>query len=81
MKQRAAMTWARRLNRVLSIDISECEQCQRPVKIIACIEDPVVIEKILAHQKVKVGDQASSNNLPPLRGPPWLPGLDQGLID
>lgn len=40
MEQRAAMTWARRLKRVFGIDISECEKCKGPVRIVACIEDP-----------------------------------------
>jgi len=46
MEQRAAMSWARRLKRIFRIDITECEKCQGPVKIIATIEDPVVIKKI-----------------------------------
>lgn len=81
MEQHAAMTWAKRLKRVFNIDITECEQCKGPVKIIACIEDPVVIEKILAHLKAKTGKQLQPATLPPPRGPPRLPGLDQGLID
>jgi hypothetical protein len=28
-----------------------CERCAGQVKIIACIEDPTVIERILAHRK------------------------------
>ena len=40
MEQRAAMTWARRLKRVFNIDITECELCQGPVKIIACDLSP-----------------------------------------
>jgi len=43
------MTWAQRLKRVFRIDIETCEQCGGAVRIIACIEDPVVIEKILTH--------------------------------
>src|SRR4030065_676571 len=45
----AAMTWAQRLKRVFRIDIETCDHCGGAVKIIVCIEDPVVIEKILAH--------------------------------
>jgi hypothetical protein len=36
----------------IRIDIETCETCERcagPVKIIACIEEPAVIERILAH--------------------------------
>tara|TARA_B110000444_G_C18642293_1_gene502056 strand:+ start:638 stop:781 length:144 start_codon:yes stop_codon:yes gene_type:complete len=43
------MTWAQRLKRVFSIDIEKCEKCAGPIQIIACIEDPDVIHKILKH--------------------------------
>jgi len=45
----AAMTWAQRLKRVFHIDIETCSHCGGAVKIIACIEDPAVIERILAY--------------------------------
>ncbi len=48
-ERRAAMTWAQRLKRVLGIDIETCSGYGRAVRIIACIEDPAVIEKILSH--------------------------------
>lgn len=44
------MTWAQRLKRVFKIDIETCGHCGGAVKIIACIEDPMVIEKILTHR-------------------------------
>ena len=44
-----SMTWAQRLKRVFSIDIEKCEKCGGPVRIIASIEDPDVIQKILNH--------------------------------
>ena len=47
------MTWMQRLKRVFDIDIETCERCAGHVKIIACIEDPAVIERILAHLKNK----------------------------
>lgn len=82
MEQHAAMTWARPLKRVFAIDITECEQCKSPVKIIACIEDPVVNEKILDHLRAKGGEQDSQPSLlSPGRAPPQLPAWDQGLID
>ena len=43
------MAWAQRLKRVSSIDIEKCEKCGGPVRIIASIEDPDVIQKILQH--------------------------------
>jgi len=43
------MNWAQRLKRVFGVDVEICEQCGGVVKVIACIEDPVVIKKILNH--------------------------------
>ncbi len=43
------MSWAQRLKRVFNIDIETCSACGGAVKVIACIEDPAVIEKILTH--------------------------------
>ena len=43
------MTWSQRLRRVFNIDIETCSECGGAVKIIASIEDTVVIQKILAH--------------------------------
>jgi hypothetical protein len=41
---------SQRLKRVFNIDIETCSShCGGAVKIIACIEDPAVIEKILTH--------------------------------
>jgi hypothetical protein len=66
---RASMTWAQRLKRVFNIDIETCPACGGAVRIIACIEDPVVIEKILTHlHKKETSAQASP--LPPCRAPP-----------
>ena len=45
-ERRAAMTWAQRLMRVFGIDIKTCSVCGGALRIIASIEDPVVIEKI-----------------------------------
>ena len=76
------MTWARRLKHVFNIDITECEKCKGPVKVIACIEDPVVIEKILNHLKAKeTTESLPSTQLPPPRAPPLLPGWEPGLAD
>ena len=70
----AAMSWAQRLKRVFGIDIECCEGCGGKVKIIACIQDPEVIEKILRHLEAKPAPQGQV--LP--RGPP--PGT-AGLFD
>jgi hypothetical protein len=50
------MSWAQRLKRVFGSDIETCPACGGAVRIIACIEDPEAIEKILAHSDAKGGE-------------------------
>ena len=45
----ARLSWARLLKRVFDIDIENCPNCGGALKIIAAIEDPPVIVKILSH--------------------------------
>jgi hypothetical protein len=45
----ARMSWARLLKRVFDIDIEHCPNCGGALKIIAAIEDPPVMVRILAH--------------------------------
>lgn len=70
-ERHAAMTWAQRLKRVFNADITVCEKCQGPVRIVACIEDPVVIWLILEHlrKKESIDPQAQP---PPERAPPQI---------
>ncbi len=63
------MTWAQRLKRVFRIDVETCSECGGAVRVIACIEDPVVIKKILGHLKQK-GEVREPNSLPESRAPP-----------
>ena len=65
----AAMTWAKRLKRVFNIDIESCEKCGGEVRIIASIEDPAVIRKILGHLPDKASF-ATTAPLPKCRAPP-----------
>ena len=44
-----AMSWAQRLKRVFAIDIETCRQCGGHLRVIASIEQPAVIERILEH--------------------------------
>jgi hypothetical protein len=57
VEKRALMTWAKRLKRVFDIDIETCSECGGDVKIIASIEDPAVIQKILAYLNRKANQQ------------------------
>jgi hypothetical protein len=45
----ARMGWARLLRRVFDIDLEHCPQCGGDLKIIAAIEEPTVIVRILTH--------------------------------
>ena len=60
---------AQRLKRVFNIDISICDACGGVVKVIASIEDPVVIKQILAHLERKA-ESKEFNPLPESRAPP-----------
>jgi hypothetical protein len=77
-ERRASMTWAQRLKRVFNIDIETCGECGGAMKVIACIEDPVVIKKILDHLKQKA-ETNDPNPLPESRAPP--PGLQTDLFN
>ena len=68
-ERRAALTWAQRLKRVFGIDIEICRACGGALRIVACIEDPVVIKKILAHVDRKNTPQ-ETGLLPEGRAPP-----------
>ena len=56
------MSWARLLKRVFDLDVERCV-CGGKLKIIAAIEGPAVIERILTH----LGLAAQ----PPPRAPAW----------
>jgi len=68
-QRHVAMTWAQRLKRVFNIDVETCRVCGGAAKVIACIEDPVVIKAILVHidaQEPRPGEFV----LPASRAPP-----------
>jgi hypothetical protein len=44
-----AMSWAQRLKRVFGIEIDTCQRCGGTLRIVASIEQPEVIAKILSH--------------------------------
>lgn len=73
--QRYRMSWAERLKRVFSIDITTCQHCQGNVRIIASIKDKSVIDKILSHINKKTGNQEEVLKTLPIRGPPELVSL------
>jgi hypothetical protein len=66
VQQSSRMTWAQRLKRVFNMDIEICPECKGQVKVIASIEDPRVIKKILHH----LGLESRAPTPWPPRGPP-----------
>ena len=64
----ARMGWARLLKRVFDIDLEHCPQCGGDFKIIAAIEEPAVIVKILTHLGL------------PARAPPRSPARPLSLV-
>ena len=63
------MSWAQRLKRVFNIDVEICSVCGGSMKVIACIEDPLLIKKILTHLRGK-GLYLEAAGLPLSRAPP-----------
>ena len=65
-----AMSWAQRLKRVFKLDLAGCENCGGQMRVIACIEDPAVIGRILAHLETRQPALAGEGRRPEARGPP-----------
>ena len=70
-----SLTWAQRLKRVFNIDIETCQACGGVMKVIACIEEPLVIRQILAHLDRNAPATVPAS-LPQPRAPPQT-----GLFD
>lgn len=68
-ERQASMSWAQRLKHVFNIDVETCSECGGTVKVIACIEDPVIIKKILTHLETKAAS-SDFHHLPQSRAPP-----------
>jgi hypothetical protein len=47
--QRAKAAWARLIRKVYESDPLECPKCKGPMRVIALIEDPIVVRAILLH--------------------------------
>ena len=67
-KPLAPMTWTQRLKRVFAIDIETCPVCGGKHRVIACIEDPEVIARILDHVRQRDGTELPQQpRAPPTR--------------
>ena len=62
------LRWARLLKRVFDIDLEHCPECGGSLKIIAAIEEPPVMVRILAHLGL------------PTRAPPRSPACRADLF-
>jgi hypothetical protein len=65
-----AMSWAQRLKRVFGVQIEACARCGGQLKVIASIEDPDLIVKILAHLQKTAPDHDPAELPLGARAPP-----------
>jgi hypothetical protein len=65
---RRRMTWAELMRRVFALDVLECPVCRGPMKIIAEITEPEVIERFLAALDLPT----EHPEIEPARPPPQL---------
>jgi hypothetical protein len=65
-----AMTWAQRLKRVFGIQIDLCVRCGGKLRVIASIDEPEVIARILAHLQKTAPDQHQAELPLGARAPP-----------
>jgi len=70
LPRHVAMRWAQRLKRVFGIEIEACVRCGARLKLVASIEDPGVIGRILAHRDRASGRAQPERALHAARAPP-----------
>jgi hypothetical protein len=63
--------------RLFGIDIERCARCGGRLEVIASIEEPALIARILAHRRERGQEDAPVASLGP-RAPP--PGMSSGLL-
>ncbi len=69
------MTWARRLQRVFGIEIERCARCGGRLRVIASIEEPEVIARILDHRRERGDEDSPVASLGPRAPPPGMSGM------
>ncbi len=74
-RRHVAMSWARRLKRVFGVEIECCARGGGQLKIIASIEEPQLIAKILSHLERAAPEQYQSELALRKRGPPGQSSL------
>ena len=71
--RRAPMRWMQRLKRVFHVDIEHYSVCGGTLRVIACIETPKLIEKILTHLAARETGGVNHPRAPPLHAPQAQP--------
>ena len=61
---RQSQSWAQQLKRVFSLEVEKSEKCGGKVRVVACIEDPDAIQKILMHLGLDEASQARNRSPP-----------------
>jgi len=61
-----------RLKRVFAIDIETCPECGGTLRVVACIEDPPLIAKILGHVQRREALTGRAARGPPVNAPEVL---------
>ncbi len=64
--QKARQSWAMLMKRVFALDVLECEHCGGPMRVIAALQEPAQIRRVLSH----LGLEAETPRLHPARAPP-----------
>ena len=59
------LDWAALLKRVFAVDVMVCARCDGPMKVIALLEEPAVVKRILAHLQLP---SVPRSQAPPLTG-------------
>jgi hypothetical protein len=72
MPRHVAMTWTRRLKRVFAIDIERCARCGGRLRVIASIEEPALIARMLAHRRERGAEDPPVASLGPRAPPPGM---------
>jgi hypothetical protein len=73
MPKHVALNWARRLKRVFGIEIEQCARCGGRLETIAGIEEPDLIERILAHRRGRGEEDGAPTCSLGARAPPQAP--------
>ncbi len=66
---RGKATWARLIRKVYEADPLVCPKCQGPMRVIALIDDPAVVRRILEHLRRWAPEPPGRG--PPLEAPDW----------